>query len=394
MTAYLVVGNGQTGPGNELDALRLMKSGNMAIGNLNPTARLHVDGDFRVQTGTSVNEITADNATGTYTLTDNNLLTGAAIEDYVTTNAGGLTYFIELVSTGTDAGAIWQPDASIATNVGIVLRPRGTGYIAADAPNATATGGNARGNYAVDLQMDRNNATDVASGDYATISGGQENTASAIRATVGGGQNNTASGTRSTIGGGADNNASGDYSSVGGGEINTSSGSRSTVGGGHSNNATGFRSTVAGGFNNTANGPASTVGGGNGNVANAVYSTVGGGVDNITDGHYSSIPGGYSLNAPSYGEVALGYFNTPGPSNSTSVKNTADRLLVVGNGVSGVPEDALRLMKSGNMAIGNLNPTARLHVDGDMRHWVAPTGTISSTNITAQGNSRHVYTHR
>ena len=223
-------------------------------------------------------------------------------------SAGGLTHFTETLTTGTDSASVWEP--SIGTDVGIVLQTRGTGYIAADAPDGTATGGNARGDNAVDLQVSRLDATYVASGNFAAISGGASNTASSEGATVGGGIFNNASGQRSTIGGGDSNEATAE---------------RATVGGGRGNNA---------------------------------------------DGQYATIPGGRSLHAPSYGEVALGYFNTdPATVNSTTFKDPNDRLLVVGNGQTGPGNelDALRLMKSGNMAIGNFNPTARLHVDGDFR---------------------------
>ena len=383
----LVVGNGTFGTGNELDALRLMKSGNMSIGNLNPTARLHVDGDFRVENGPAINEITTtvDNASTALQLPtadavwsaigsapgdgwgsdvvqttariSGNGTTGNELDiapnganpldvlqwnglSWVPSAPNFLNFFTESDAGATDPGAVWAPDASIGTNAGIALQPLGTGYIAADAPDNAIAGGDARGDYAVDWQMERTNASEVASGNYATVGGGERNTASASRSTVGGGDRNTASNIYSTVGGGLDN---------------TASGSRSIVGGG------------------------------NGNTASEESSTVGGGQSNIASARFASIPGGLSLNAPSYGEVALGYFNTTGPSNSTISKDTLDRLLVVGNGVSGTPEDALRLMKSGNMAIGDLNPTARLHVDGDFRVQTGPA--INEITTTVDNSS-------
>ncbi len=201
-------------------------------------------------------------------------------------------------------------------------------------------GGNPRGFHAVDLQSERSAATQVASGDYSVIGGGQDNTASGSFATVGGGYGslassdyatvgggyaNTASGDHATVGGGGKNTASGsfatvgggygslassDYATVGGGSDNTASGSGATVGGGQGNTASGDLATVGGGVgntaslkyatvgggeSNTASGSAATVGGGSGNTASGSAATVGGGVGNTASGDYSAIPGGYSL---------------------------------------------------------------------------------------------------
>ena len=61
-------------------------------------------------------------------------------------------------------------------------------------------------------------------GQYATISGGFNNTASNYYSTVGGGSTNTASGSDSTVSGGVSNDAIGDYSTTSGGVGNTASG--------------------------------------------------------------------------------------------------------------------------------------------------------------------------
>jgi hypothetical protein len=75
-------------------------------------------------------------------------------------------------------------------------------------------GGNLRGQGAVDLQSARSAATQVASGNYSVIGGGQNNTASGQYATVVGGQSNTASGQYSVVLGGAGNTANTDYTLV------------------------------------------------------------------------------------------------------------------------------------------------------------------------------------
>lgn len=120
---------------------------------------------------------------------------------------------------------------------------------------------------------------------YGTVGGGYANRAGDASgstldrpfATVGGGQSNTALGSYDTVGGGLDNTASGFRSTVGGGQANSTSGESSTIGGGRSNSASGFASTVAGGFDNDASGDWSSVSGGLGNTVRGRYGTIGGG---------------------------------------------------------------------------------------------------------------------
>jgi hypothetical protein len=96
------------------------------------------------------------------------------------------------------------------TNIGLALTPKGTGYISAQVPTGTTAGGNARGEYAVDLQtFPRSAAAEVASGVASVISGGIYNRASGSASTVSGGQNNIASGNQSAVPGGFSNTASG-----------------------------------------------------------------------------------------------------------------------------------------------------------------------------------------
>lgn len=64
-----------------------------------------------------------------------------------------------------------------ATDIPIVVVPKGAGALQLQVPDNTATGGNARGQYAVDIQRSRTLATQVASGDYSFV-GGANSTAS------------------------------------------------------------------------------------------------------------------------------------------------------------------------------------------------------------------------
>lgn len=109
----------------------------------------------------------------------------------------------------------------------------------ADQTALSSTAGNARGKGGTDLQSRRSSAAHVASGTYAVISGGRQN---------------TASGNQSSVGGGRYNDASGNYATIPGGNANTASGTRSGIFGGWSSTASGYISAVIAGMYSTASG--------------------------------------------------------------------------------------------------------------------------------------------
>ncbi|KIX85004.1 hypothetical protein J120_04720 [candidate division TM6 bacterium JCVI TM6SC1] len=119
------------------------------------------------------------------------------------------------------------PDQILDQNITFVLSPLGTGAICTVRPDGTYQGGDARGANAVDLQIKRDNAQQVASGymsvisggagntasgDFTTVTGGMKNCASGLGATVCAGQNNNALGMHAAVLAGANNNAQGNYS--------------------------------------------------------------------------------------------------------------------------------------------------------------------------------------
>jgi hypothetical protein len=85
------------------------------------------------------------------------------------------------------------------TNSSLVLSPKGTGALLANKPNGAASGGNARGSNAVDLQMVRGGAAQVASGAQSFLLAGTNNTATGNTCGILGGDNNLASGNTSCI---------------------------------------------------------------------------------------------------------------------------------------------------------------------------------------------------
>ena len=144
--------------------------------------------------------------------------------------------------------------------------------------------------------------SNVATGSHATIGGGWHNNAQAPYATIAGGgssdpgdpggTNNRVTDEYGTVGGGG-NNQAGDnagttddavYATVAGGEENTASANYATVGGGHANIVSGSRSTIGGGGENQASGSGATVGGGDWNVASGTRATVPGGRSNVAAG--------------------------------------------------------------------------------------------------------------
>ncbi|MDD3878320.1 MAG: hypothetical protein PHT69_17000, partial [Bacteroidales bacterium] len=171
----------------------------------------------------------------------------------------GLENFTESnYSYDSKTGVKLQAD-NIATNVDLVLQPKGSGALLARQPDGTYTGGNARGLMSVDLQLYANQPDMVASGNGSVISGGSLNKASGMSSTISGGYWNAATGLMSFIGAGGKNISSSDYSSVGGGYQNTASGNYSTVSGGYNSVAGNTYATVSGGYNNSATGISSTI---------------------------------------------------------------------------------------------------------------------------------------
>lgn len=194
-------------------------------------------------------------------------------------SGGGLTNWTDGISTSTPNATV--PVVSFAatnaaTDVDVVLKPKGSGAICARIADNTTTGGNKRGAYSVDWQpLSNASASDVASGGSATIGGGREN------------------------------KASGDYSVVSGGQGNYATTTHAVVAGGYSNQSTAVKASVVGGESNTSSGSYSHIGGGSGNQASGNYSVIPGGAGNISDAAYSTIPGGKNASARGiYGSYA------------------------------------------------------------------------------------------
>lgn len=89
-------------------------------------------------------------------------------------SAGGLTYFTEAQNTSAPNATVPVDSltaVSAATNADFAIRPKGNGAILGNIPDNTAAGGNKRGAGAVDLQLNRASASQVASGTNSFVAG-------------------------------------------------------------------------------------------------------------------------------------------------------------------------------------------------------------------------------
>lgn len=199
----------------------------------------------------------------------------------LTTGANNVVpVYAGLASNGVGAGAY--------TNIDIALTPKGTGALMASTPDNLIPGGNKRGTYAVDWQMQRTLALQAATGNNSVI---------------GGGSNNAAPGSGGVVVGGTTNNSG--------------SSSNNFVGGGSSNVITiGPNAVIAGGSANTmpSSATGSCIGGGTTNViSNANNAVIAGGSNNLVDasnsvivgGDYGTVRGCFSAEAYSGGRFAV-----------------------------------------------------------------------------------------
>ena len=165
---------------------------------------------------------------------------------------GGIgTYFSEQQSTSSPNNVDYVSSfTGIGTtaNIDVALVPKGTGAILGNIPDGTATGGNKRGDYAVDLQLSRSSADQVATAQQSFIGGGTGNKISsgADASAIVGGYNNVVGVpyVGSAIVGGSNNECNGYYSNVFGGLYNEADSRYSVVIGGVSGTTKGIEGIV------------------------------------------------------------------------------------------------------------------------------------------------------
>lgn len=281
---------------------------------------------------------------------------------YDSSDAEGIKAFKALpITADTDVADNRVPRLDGATGLPIVLQSSKVTITDTGAIQADGSGGNARGADAVDLQVNRTGATQVASGARSFIGSGEKNSATGTESVVCGGDTNIASASHSSVVCGQTNNATGQESFVGGGQVNTASGVQSVVSGGDTNTATADESVVCGGKDNDVTGIQSAICGGSlgqvdaanaflgGGSANSIASTASGGVigggtsnsiantnttidggyGNTANQPYSTVIGGRGALSDKYGQVShgSGTFATQGDAQTSEIllrKETTD----------------------------------------------------------------------
>lgn len=169
------------------------------------------------------------------------------------------------------------------TNADFVIEPKGTGAIIGELPDSAIAGGNKRGANAIDLQLSRTLATQVASGSSSALVGGTSNIANAMSSGVFAGNSNTTTRANAVILGGGSNSITGtaDNASILAGSSNSNSGASASIIGGQNNiiDTSGYTAIISG-QNNQITGGSGTcviVGGQSNVLTNALGSVILGG---------------------------------------------------------------------------------------------------------------------
>jgi hypothetical protein len=285
----------------------------------------------------------------------------------------GSDIIIDDATTSTQANVAIR-NAHSETDSALVLTPKGTGaFILGPKPDGTATGGNARGTRAVDLQTLRAVATQVASNSYSVISGGQNNTSSGTQSVVCGGSGNTASGTRSSVCGGESVTASGFGSYIGGGASNSASASVACVGGGRSNQASAEGAVIAGGGSQTLS---------LGNTASATYSGILGGFAGLADryGQQSHANGRFAANGDAQrARFVMRNKTTTNAAVELFLDGSSTRLTIPSGKVLGLTINITGIKSDGSAVAHYLRQYCLKHISGTTSEVYAPV-TIGSDN--------------
>lgn len=256
---------------------------------------------------------------------------------------------------GTTGTSTRNARSTIKSGTGsIEFTTAGTGALYVESA-ASSTAGLLRGSYAVDLQLHKVLATNIAQGDYSALLGGINNSASGTYSAVVGGSGGLAGAAGAIILGGFHNSATAAYSAVVGGATCHTSGigsiimgasgcavaaagvnsgiiasddsyvlapfsvvaggsrhivsaaaTNSAILGGDQNNTVGNYAAIVGGSSHVASGLSSVVIGGNFNQATNDYAAVMGGNSHIASGAKSAIVGGYDHSAAADRSIVLG----------------------------------------------------------------------------------------
>lgn len=221
------------------------------------------------------------NWSSSYTVISDQSANNASVYSNVNSNSAnwskGLTLFSEVSSvTGINSSRLVYAlsATSSATSVDVAILPKGNGSFSLQIPDGTISGGNKRGQYAVDFQRIRGSSSQISSGTYSTIINGSNNSSSSSYSTIINGDNNYSTAGYSTVINGFSNYSNSAYSTIINGNNNNSSGSYGTVINGNINNNNGEYSTIINGNNNYINNSFGTILGGSDNLISSSCATI------------------------------------------------------------------------------------------------------------------------
>jgi hypothetical protein len=355
----------------------LMVTGKVGIGTGNPTEKLDVEGSIHASgaiiSGSSAIALAPAGSP-------------AGFPDRIAADGGAIYFgYEDPVGSGTFANCIGMARIGNTlyglptvirshVNLGVLST---TGTSGQNFAFCTVGGGyfhTAAGIYATIGGGDSNSATK----EWSTVAGGAVNEATAAAATVGGGYHNIASGDSSTVVGGAHNNASYLCATVGGGSGNAASSRASTISGGLGNTAGHLYTTVGGGWANSATNALATVAGGHGNTASGIAACVSGGESNTAGGSHSAVLGGSGNGVDAHFSLAAG--------TSVNIASSAEHTFAFGWDFSTAASHAVVFHDTHTpikLGVGTTAPAKTLDVGGEARIQTLPVDNSLSDVVVA-----------
>lgn len=233
---------------------------------------------------------------------------------------GGLVNFAETYNLDT---ARIQPNGA-AADIGIVIAPKGNGAIQSALRTDSSVGGNMRGANAIDFQILRSAATQIAAASRSVIIGGVYGTITAGATDAGmfcsgNGSTINAISNNSVIVGGSTQSMQNSFSAIVGGNENIVSGNKAGIFAADGGLATAYNSVILGSSYSTVSGASSAIVGGASNVVGASESVSLGGANNNASKQGSVVMGTGSTSAHSEYSLCLGGTYTQGRSLTTFV---------------------------------------------------------------------------
>jgi hypothetical protein len=178
ITGTLPIANGGTGQ-------------TTAVAAFDALAPTTTKGDLIVHNGSDNVRVPVGGTNGHVLTVDSAEATGVK---WAAGGGGGLTNITETLHTASPNNTVNAEQLAVTggtTNVDLVLTPKGTGaFIFGPRPDSTATGGNKRGTSALDLQLSRTSADQIAVGND-SVAIGNRNRSSGVRSVTIGSANQT-----------------------------------------------------------------------------------------------------------------------------------------------------------------------------------------------------------